>query len=230
MELIDRFMARVDKSGENGCWLWTGKKNEKGFGNFHIGKRGTTAHRAAYELFVGPAPEGIRVSHTCGNYSCVNPEHLFAKTLLNRFVALVDKGRDDECWIWTGARNADGYGHIQIDNFVEKAHRLSYRLFIGNIPDGMCICHRCDNPSCVNPSHLFLGTKLDNARDREAKNRNTYLSGEKHKMAKLTSEQVESIRSTPIVKHGDKARIAMEYGVSQSCIGSILNRKTWKEI
>lgn len=93
----------------------------------------------------------------------------------NRFWAKVDKGSDAECWEWTASRNSYGYGQLAVvlpsGKRPRLAHRLSWELHVGPIPEGMCILHRCDNPPCVNPSHLFIGTKADNYRDMRAKGR-----------------------------------------------------------
>ena len=90
----------------------------------------------------------------------------------NRFWVKVDKRSDDECWEWIGCRSNKGYGWIVDDDSQQMvASRFSWRLHNGPIPDGMLICHTCDNPPCVNPQHLFLGTKTDNMRDMVAKGR-----------------------------------------------------------
>jgi len=83
------------------------------------------------------------------------------------------------CWLWTASRNGDGYGFMTvgsrgIDRSYRGAHRVSYEIYVGPIPDGMCVLHRCDVPACVNPAHLFLGTQRDNALDRERKHRGRY--------------------------------------------------------
>ena len=88
-----------------------------------------------------------------------------------RFRQKVAVGHKKECWEWQGNRDQYGYGVIFYNGKLAKAHRLSWTLHFGNITDGLCVCHHCDNPSCVNPSHLFLGTHQDNAKDRESKGR-----------------------------------------------------------
>ncbi len=89
--------------------------------------------------------------------------------LQERFLKYVEKL--ESCWEWRGARSGDGYGTFQLPNKLIGAHRMAYILYKGEIPAGLCVCHKCDNPICINPEHLFLGTVVDNNRDRDTKGR-----------------------------------------------------------
>lgn len=93
------------------------------------------------------------------------------KNKVMRFWNRVNK-TEDGCWEWTGSKLPTGYGHLKFDNIQTYAHRVSWSLCVGEIPDGLCVLHHCDNPCCVKPDHLFLGTMLDNMHDRDAKGRN----------------------------------------------------------
>jgi hypothetical protein len=94
-------------------------------------------------------------------------------TQLTRFMSkvYVDYGMPDGCWIWTACKNQNNYGHVTINNKLYKSHRVAYEIFNGCITDNLLVCHTCDNPSCVNPAHLFLGTNSQNVQDSVNKNR-----------------------------------------------------------
>lgn len=103
----------------------------------------------------------------------------------------------DGCHYWTGAVNGPGYGSIKVNRKSEPAHRISYILYRGEIPSGLFVCHKCDNPGCVNPHHLFLGTRQDNMDDMIKKNRKADCRGTKNGSSKLTDAQVREIKKTP---------------------------------
>ena len=134
---------------------------------------------------------------------------------------LADK---DSCWIWRGTVNDGGYGKFLIGDKQITAHRYSYKLHTGEIPEGMQVCHTCDMPRCVNPRHLFLGTNMENVLDKMAKKRHQF--GISHICAKLTEEQVIDIK-----KDGrSHEKIGKHYGVSHGTISAIKRGKTWKHV
>jgi hypothetical protein len=151
--------------------------------------------------------------------------------ILERFWPKVEKG--NACWIWKGSRDAAGYGHIGFEKRVEKAHRISWMLAHGKIPGGMDICHTCDNPSCVNPDHLFLGTRSENILDSVAKGRwhNPDNSGSKNGQSKLNEEQVAEIRASFVRINGvtsNALALAEKFRVSRATIWDIIAGRRWK--
>ena len=138
-----------------------------------------------------------------------------------RFEAKITVNPITGCWEWTASQNPDGYGQFKLNGRREKAHRVAHVLYIGEIPKGMCVLHRCDNPSCVNPEHLFLGTHADNVKDKVAKGRAA--KGEKNGRAKLTKEAVLHIRKRTMLQR-EYARL---YGVDQTTVSKIQLGKKW---
>lgn len=163
--------------------------------------------------------------------------------------------KTDGCWLWTAGKS-NGYGMYRPTSRTQKwAHRMSWELHFGLIPDGLCVCHRCDTPACVRPDHLFLGTKRDNSLDRHAKGRDASgerngahihrariprgdrwrethrnpANGERSGQSKLTEAQVLEIRAA----HADgtpATHLAKLFGVSSVCIDHVVHRKTWRHI
>lgn len=143
---------------------------------------------------------------------------------LARFWARVQQG--DGCWEWTGFRDPKGYGRFQFEGRPMGVHRLSWLLHHGPIPAGLHVLHRCDNPPCVNPDHLWLGTNDDNIADRHAKGRDAHNAGEAGARAKLTERQVLDIRAAAAggAGLGDLARL---YRVSHATIWCLVKRRSW---
>lgn len=139
-----------------------------------------------------------------------------------RFWAKVDRRGPDDCWEWQRrSRHNHGYGTFRKTTYESvKAHRLAYELEIGPVPDGLEVCHRCDNPPCCNPAHLFLGSHADNLQDMRAKGRDA--RGERNGQAKLTDEVVATIRLRYASEAISQRALGREYGIGQSHVSDIL--------
>ena len=144
-----------------------------------------------------------------------------------RFWTRVDAGEGDGCWEWTGGKVHTGYGRFYADGYADYAHRIAWKLTRGEIPEGMCICHRCDNPGCVTPDHLFLGTPADNAADRDAKGQGRNMVGEQNPGAKLTEADVLEIRRLWAETDLDQREIAEMFGISPTQAARIIHREQW---
>lgn len=155
-----------------------------------------------------------------------------------RYISIKDKieknivKSETGCWEWVGTKRGESagvyYGGTSIGGKSILAHRASYELYVGKIPDGMLVCHKCDNPKCVNPEHLFLGTHFDNARDMSIKNRGT--NGEKSNNSKLTNTKAVEIVFAASMKNMKQKDIASVFGISEKTVNKIFNRKSWKHI
>jgi hypothetical protein len=128
------------------------------------------------------------------------------------------------CWVWLGGARSFGHGTHR----GMSTHRLSWEYANGPIPTGLCVLHKCDNPPCMNPDHLFLGTIQDNNRDMMEKGRNRAASGVDHYRAKLTPKQVVEIRRRS--RRGNGAALAREFGVHVMTISAIIHGKNWKDV
>ena len=151
-------------------------------------------------------------------------ERLMSKVVINPF---------SECWEWQGAKYK-GYGRITVGSRIngsrhtEGVHRIAYLTWVGDIPTGYEVCHTCDNPCCINPKHLFVGTKADNAHDRDNKNRNVIKVGEEQPRAKLTKKAVKDARWERAYKKTSYQALADKYGVNKTTIRYAIKGKTWK--
>lgn len=141
-----------------------------------------------------------------------------------RFSKFVTEGEASQCWEWQSTRNNRGYGKFWLNGRSDLAHRASYKIHTGPIPTGLQVRHTCDNPPCVNPAHLILGTGLENARD--AVERGRYCRGVDNVRAKLTPEQVHEIKKC--WSQGEtQVSLARRHGISRSAIQWVLNGRNW---
>lgn len=167
-----------------------------------------------------------RTCATCGDTFMGYPNKLYCSRKCH-VTAFIDQAPGDACWTWKGYKRHKGYGEMYFDvdgrRIKMLAHRVVYEEFVGDT-GGLCLCHKCDNPSCVRPDHLFLGTKADNTADRNAKGRQA--RGETNGSAKLTEDDIRHIRSTS----ASARELAEKYGVWTRTIHVIRAGKTWKHV
>ncbi len=179
-EAVARFWAKVDRSaGDDACWPWTGKSDR-----FHVTKRQAISNRRLSWLLAFGETWPVEIAVTCHNRACVNPAH-FARCDADKFWSFVKKG--DGCWEWQGGlvKKSEAGAERSYGAFAPRtgelypAHRYSYELAYGKIEGHVghdpereiCVCHHCDNPRCVRPDHLWLGSDADNVADAKAKGR-----------------------------------------------------------
>jgi hypothetical protein len=144
--------------------------------------------------------------------------------MLDRFMDKVSPEPNSGCWLWTSSVDSTGYGTFWKDRTAQKAHRLSYQIHRGEIPAGMQVCHKCDNPLCVNPDHLFVGTLQDNMKDRNAKGRQA--RGVRHSKARLSEDDVRFIRSSNLTT----IALGKMFNINHGSISAIRTRKNWKHV
>lgn len=156
-----------------------------------------------------------------------------------RFWRHVDTDSDPRgCWLWRGHCNEFGYGLFSADGIagskILRAHRVAWELLRGAIPVGLELCHHCDNPPCVNPDHLFIGTRSDNMRDMVAKGRHRsnlpHQWGEAHSQARLSDEDVIEMRRRYSFGGVTQRQLALAYGVSDNHVSAILTRRLWRHL
>lgn len=150
--------------------------------------------------------------------------------IIQRLMNNIYKNPKNGCWEWLGYKMRFGHGKIGYRDKVYLTHRLSYEIYIGPIPKNMNVCHKCDNPSCINPDHLFLGTQLENIEDCVKKNRHFVIpamNGENNPLAKLTNQQANEIRIR--LNNGERGiDLAKCYNVSAHIVSRIRKNKTYK--
>jgi len=228
---LEHIKARsvVDVSG---CWRWQNKLEKNGAGTVMLAGNRLPAHKASYLLAGNTLPQHHRVYAICGNRDCVAPDHLAVRPIHCHHIGSPDYikanvvvSETTGCWEWSGRRNDKGYGVVAVVHDTEMMHRASYKVFVGPIPDGLFVLHRCDNPPCCNPEHLFLGTKRDNMLDAIAKGR-LFMHDGAHHNARLSVKDVAFIRGSDL----SDRQLAMQFGVTRTAIKSIREKRSWRHV
>ncbi len=151
------------------------------------------------------------------------------RDISERLADKISVSAETGCWNWRANKNNKGYGKLWVNGRKQLAHRVSYVIHNGNIPRGINVCHRCDNPACINPSHLFLGTQAENIADRDAKGRQRVgeRKGVHNGNSKLNEQDVVAIRAA----NGMRLReLASQYGVTPTQISFIRRGKSWGHV
>jgi len=246
----DRIKEKYDVIEETGCWKWTAAiYNKTKFPYITVrsapGKfKKMVVPRYLYQQKYGEIRRNQVIQITCGEPRCVNPEHMEAidrsvlnaksnpKVDLKKRISNYIINDETQCWEWQGFINPDGYGVLgatgETKGRSQLAHRIAYEEWVGEIPPGMSVCHRCDNPKCINPAHLFAGSHLDNMKDRDIKGRQA--KGSQSGKSKLTEAQVEDILRRGLSGESSRGSLANEYKVTHDTISRILRREIWKHV
>ena len=152
-----------------------------------------------------------------------------AAGLSEQFEARVEPDLNSGCWLWSRGQTTDGYGTFQMERRTVLAHRASWAIYRGKLPAGQMVCHRCDTPACVNPSHLFLGSQTENMADMKAKGRADRQFGARNGRAILSDDQAREILDLKGLGFGQRP-IARSYGVSDSTVSRIIRRESFPHV
>lgn len=233
-QIVARFLSNIDRDNENDCWIW--KKKTCLYPEFKYCGFGQAIHFSLW-LSGNPVKKGTLIGHTCKNRMCVNPFHTFIKaqkldmdlldpSMIKRFWKNVKISTPDKCWEWLKKhRNGEkGYGYFLVGRknggMIRATH---YSLLLSGIivPRGKGALHKCDNPPCVNPNHLFVGTQQDNNIDAMLKGR---------KAKSLNPMKVRKIRKLWSTGNYTQTALAKMFGVQQTMIGFVVRNIFWKHV
>lgn len=229
--IVQRFWEKVDKRADDECWNWTGFCSG-GYGVLRVTiaknvSKAVLASTLSFEIANGKVPDGEVIRRRCGNRACVNPSHLFVgfeKILIERFDSMVKK--TEGCWLWTGSKVANGYGEFWDGHKKVGAHRFSLEQKLGRpLESGLDCCHKCDNPSCVNPDHLYEGTRSRNILDSYERGRQP----RRKPHTPLTPEKVLAIRAAK--ESGEPTgSVAIRFQTSRATVLHVFKRLTWSHV
>lgn len=216
----------------NGCWIWHGTLTNTGWPVLNYYKTKINPKKKLYIIFFDVIP--TRLVYICDNKLCVNPQHAkqFEKydsyRFIEKFWEKVDVGSINDCWLWKNKYGRYGkyYIYDELGNRVYiSSHKYAWEITNGKVPDGLYVCHKCDNGFCCNPNHLFLGTPLDNIEDCYNKYRALKVIGEGVKQSKLNWDIVDYIRTS----NKTNSELATELNVVSGTIYNVRHNLTWKE-
>ncbi len=149
----------------------------------------------------------------------------------HRFWDKVDLRANIElCWVWMGSKTSQGYGHFKFNGKTEKAQRVSYHISSKTKLGNLQVLHKCDNPSCCNPNHLFLGTNADNVKDKMKKGRHRYAIGSNSYLSKIKEADVLEIRRLYKEEHKGSTEISKLYSIKVAAVSHIIHNRTWKHL
>ena len=222
MLTIEKFISNLKRT-TSGCLIY---KRGCTVSIWYKGKI-TSIIRVLFEYY-GKEYKG-KVIRTCKNGRCWNLDHILSPSREELFWSRVDMKEEDKCWEWRGTAGTTEYGQTSWLGKDMATHRIAWMLTFGEIPDGLLVCHHCDNPPCCNPKHLFIGTNQDNIDDRERKNRNwmPHSRGEEHGHHKLTEKDVKEIRDLYSTGKYSYLKLAKLYPVSWGAIRQVIKRQNW---
>ncbi len=224
------FWSKVAKQGKEQCWPWLGHINTQGQAVFRLAGVLWLAHRLAYYLTHGHCLDVLM--RKCSSEICCNPAHMHARSRMTtpeNFWQNADCRNPLGCWEWRGTRDKNGYGRVSANYDTLPAHRLAYKISHGAIPPGRLVCHSCDNPPCINPKHLWLGTPHQNTSDAVRKKRHAH-GGRVHG-AVLTAGAVKLARN--LYKHNgpyNMTDLAYLFGVKKTAMRNAIRHVTWRHL
>lgn len=172
---------------------------------------------------------GSKVNKYCSRH-CAGQGNV--QSVVSRLLGGFDVDLDTGCWEWRGKPSGQGYGRLSVNGKPELVHRVSYEHFHGPTPDGVEVCHRCDNRICMNPDHLFLGTHHENVLDAQSKGRlvGASMPGESNPISRLTEDHVREIRRRYAAGGVTQRSLADEFGVDVTTVNLVVLRKTWRHV